>query len=44
MKVTTDYISVGCNRGTSSSDVDEDGLVAFAAGKLVALWDTTVGN
>jgi hypothetical protein len=42
MRVTTDYISVGCNRGTSTSDVNADGIVAFGAGKLVALWNSAV--
>ncbi len=42
MQVCSLYISVGCNRGSGTSDVDGHGLVAFAAGKVVALWDTKV--
>ena len=45
MKVTTPFISAGCNRHPSaaswqpSSSTCNSGILAYAAGKVVALWD-----
>lgn len=37
------YIAAGCNRYSNVADVREsDGLVAYGAGKLVALWNSEV--
>ena len=37
------YISAGCNRYSGVADCREsDGLVAYGAGKLVALWRSEV--
>lgn len=39
------YIATGCNRFSNVADVRErDGLVAFGAGKIVALWNSEVGT
>lgn len=38
------YTSIGCNRYSNVADVRSDGLVAFGAGKLVALWHSEVGH
>ena len=36
------YISAGCNRYSNVADIRDDGLVAYGAGKLVALWNSEV--
>jgi hypothetical protein len=36
------YISAGCNRYSNVADVNQHGLVAYGAGKLVALWNSEV--
>lgn len=37
------YISAGCNRYSNAADIRKsDGLVAYGAGKLVALWRSEV--
>lgn len=41
-RVTTEYISIGCNRTTHAAAWGVSGLVAFAASKLVALYDPLV--
>ena len=39
----TEYISVGANRFSSVSSADpRTGVVAFGAGRVVALWDPKV--
>ncbi|KAI8992458.1 WD40-repeat-containing domain protein [Pilobolus umbonatus] len=38
VKVTSEYISLGCNRTTHAASWSMDGLVAFGADKLVALY------
>ncbi|WRT67342.1 uncharacterized protein IL334_004312 [Kwoniella shivajii] len=40
MRVNPAYISIGTNRSSSCSACTSNGLLAFGAGKLVALWDT----
>jgi hypothetical protein len=41
--VKTEYISVGGNRHPAAADWNEDsGLLAFAAGNNIALWDPAV--
>lgn len=43
MKVTSVYTSAGCRRASTCSDVvSASGLVAFAAGPRLALWDSSV--
>ncbi|KAJ3177298.1 Elongator subunit elp2 [Geranomyces variabilis] len=33
-----DYLSIGCNRVSQATDCDSDGLVAYAANRLIALY------
>ncbi|WVW82861.1 hypothetical protein I302_104873 [Kwoniella bestiolae CBS 10118] len=40
MRVNPTYISIGSNRSSSCSAITPSGLLAFGAGKLLALWDT----
>ena len=43
MRFKTEYISIGGNRSASCSARSPNGVVAFGAGKLVALWNSDVG-
>lgn len=39
------YIASGCNRYSNVADVrEQDGLVVYGAGKLVALWKSEVSD
>ncbi|KAJ3131171.1 Elongator subunit elp2 [Geranomyces variabilis] len=33
-----DYLSIGCNRVSQATDCDSDGLIAYAANRLIALY------
>lgn len=37
MEVSLEYVSVGCNQTPCSADWNSNGLLAYAAGKSVAL-------
>ncbi|KZT62360.1 WD40 repeat-like protein [Calocera cornea HHB12733] len=43
-EVTLDYVSIGCNRFTNAADCSPEDLVAFGAGRFVALWKLTTGS
>lgn len=44
MQATASYISVGCNRASSVCDADPSGVVAFGAGRFVAVWNPAVST
>lgn len=44
MEASTSYISVGCNRASSVCAADAAGVVAFGAGRFVAVWDPAVSE
>lgn len=33
------YTSIGCNRSSNAADVDSQGLIAFAAGSYLSIWN-----
>ncbi|KZO93245.1 WD40 repeat-like protein [Calocera viscosa TUFC12733] len=41
--VSLDYVSIGCNRFSNAADRSPENLVAFGAGRFVALWQLTAG-
>lgn len=44
VKVTSEFISIGCNRTAHAACWGHDGLVAFGADKLIALYHPLARN
>lgn len=42
LKSKSIYISAGCNRSPNVADCHSTGLIAFGAGRNIALWNTEV--